>query len=125
MVAPRTNNIVGGHPEQFGKRHERLSEYIVLDAGDHLSLYCVMCHRELFNRCGGFFKQYPFGLFEDQEFAARMQVNGFKQAITKMSWIHHDGACTIEELWRQRPETRGIMEEENRARCAEDMKKLL
>lgn len=124
MVAPMTNNSVGGHPAQTGGRYDRSDEHVILGESEYLSLYCIMCHRELFPRCGGFFKEYPYGFYEDQEFAARMQHYGFKQAVCKTSWVKHEGGCTVEELWRQKPETRQIMEEENRAKCIADIKKL-
>jgi len=124
MVCPITNNAVGGHPEQQGDRFDRNPEPYILQEDEYLSLYCFMCHRELFRRCGGFLKNYPYGFYEDQEFGARLNSYGFKQAVCRNSWVHHDGAVTIEELWRRNPSTRDIMEKENRKRCIEDLKKL-
>lgn len=129
MVAPMTNNIVGGHPAQHGTRFTRADEDkdVVLEPTpeNYLSLYCVLCHRELFSRCGGFFKEYPFGFFEDQEFAVRMQKHGFKQAVSRKSWLYHHGESTIRTVWRHNPQVRKIMEEENRERCMEDIRNVL
>lgn len=122
MVSPVTNNAVGGHEAQEGKREERLEDPVILGDGDFLSLYCFMCHRELFNRCGGFLKEYPFGYYEDVEFANRMQKHGFKQAVCRNSWISHEGQATIKPLWRSNPSSRNIMEKDNRQRCIADMK---
>lgn len=124
MVAPMTNNPVGGHPAQLGEKDKRDSDHVILGDSDFLSLYCVLCHRDLFRHAGGFFKQYPYGMYEDEEFANRLNRYGFKQAVCRDSWIHHDGQQTIKTLWKARPETRKIMEEENRQRCIDDIKKL-
>lgn len=124
MVSPTTNNSVGGHPAQTGDKFVRSKDHVILEQDEYLSMYCFLCHRELFSRCGGFIKEYPYGYYEDQEFAARMQKNGFKQAVCKDSWIHHDGQVTIKSIWRSHPSVLKIMEEDNRERCIADMKSL-
>jgi GT2 family glycosyltransferase len=124
MVAPVTNNAVGGHPEQEGDKKARSLDHFILPGNEHLSLYCVLCHRELFNRCGGFLKEYPFGGYEDMEFAARMQHSGFKQAVCKSTWIYHEGGATIKSLWRQRPDLQAVMQKDNRQRYIDDLRKL-
>lgn len=98
-------------------------EDIILKKGEHLPLSCVMCHRELFQRIGGFIKPYPFGWYEDQELAHRMNHYGFKQAICHKSWVHHDGMSTIKELWDKAPEIRDIMIK-NEELCLKDIKSL-
>lgn len=124
MVSPVTNNAVGGHPSQEGDKSTRSKDHSILGGEDYLSLYCFMCHRGLFSRCGGFFKEYPYGLFEDQEFGARLNHHGYKQAVCKDSWIFHEGACTIKALWRSDPKAEIIMQEDNRNRCLADMRLL-
>lgn len=125
MVAPVTDNAVGGDPAQTGDEKDRDKEDVILADGAHLSLYCVLCHRHLFDRAGGFFKEYPYGGYEDQEFAFRMQKHGFKQAVARRSWVHHEGQATIRSMLRANPNRRTIMEEENRDRCIADMRSLL
>jgi GT2 family glycosyltransferase len=125
MVAPMTNNIVGGDEAQRGECFDRHPEDAIIGSDSHLSLYCFMCHRELFSRVGGFLKNYPYGYYEDEEFAARLRKYGYKQAVCRSSWVHHEGACTIRSIWRANPNLRKVMEEENRDRCIEDMKKLI
>lgn len=124
MVSPMTNNSADGHPSQQADKFFRSPDHVVLDTEEYLSLYCFMCHRELFAHCGGFLKEYPFGNFEDQEIAARMQKYGFKQAVCRNSWVYHKGAATIHELQRAHPKLRKVMNEENRQRCIEDLQKL-
>lgn len=96
---------------------------IILQKGEHLPLTCVMFHRDLFKRIGGFLKEYPFGWYEDQELAYRMNHYNFKQAICHKSWIHHDGMSTIKECWDRTPEIRDIMIK-NEELCIKDINAL-
>lgn len=123
MVSPVTNNPVGGHESQKGNKLEKNLDHVILDGEeDYLSMYCFLCHRELFARCGGFLKEYPYGFYEDVEFAWRMRKNNFKQAVCKNSWIKHEGSSTVRNLWKKNPSVKNIMEEENRNRCIQDIK---
>lgn len=124
MVAPLTNNAVGGHDAQQGKKIDRSNDHTVLVDEEHLSMYCVLCHRELFSRCGGFLREYPYGGYEDIEFAWRMRSCGFKQAVCRSSWVRHEGMSTISSLWRKDPNIRKVMEEDNRQRCLGHIKSL-
>ena len=124
MVAPVTNNAVGGDSAQEGLKYERENELVVLEKESHLSLYCVMCHRQLFDKCGGFFKDYPYGYYEDEEFAGRMNHHGFKQAVCRNAWIYHEGMATVKEIWKTDATLQDVMKVENRERCIEDLKNL-
>ncbi len=122
VVAPMTNNPVSGDPAQKGEPFVREPEDTIIADDSHLSLYCFLCHRELFARIGGFLKPYPYGYYEDEEFAARLRKNGFKQAVCRKSYVEHEGEATVRALWKNNPDLRKIMEEDNRQRCIEDMK---
>lgn len=123
MVSPRTNNAGNGDPRQECEKAAMSVDDIVLDE-THLSMYCFMCHRELFNRVGGFIKDYPYGWYEDEEFAHRMKKHGFKQAICGKGWIYHEGGCTTKDLWRKSHDIRRIMSVDNRLKCVDDIKAL-
>lgn len=123
MVAPRTNNAANGDERQECEKGTKAVEDIILEEG-HLSMYCFMCHRQLFSKVGGFIKNYPYGWFEDEEFAYRMRKFGYKQAISGKGWVHHDGGCTVKELWRDNHDARKVMTEDNRERCIKDIKVL-
>ena len=122
MVSPMTNNAVGGHPAQEADKTYRNEEPEILGEGEYLSLYCFMCHRDLFKYCGGFLKEYPYGYYEDVEIVARLQKHGYKQAVCRMSWVHHEGQATLKAVWAVDPKVKSIMEVSNRKRCIEDMK---
>jgi GT2 family glycosyltransferase len=122
MVSPRTDNPLGGDPRQEGHKGTTVED-VVLDS-DHLSLYCFMCHRELFRHIGGFLKSYPYGSYEDEELAYRMKFYGYKQAVCGNSWVRHTGQATLRQLWRDVPESRKVTMEDNRQRCIKDMQTL-
>lgn len=123
MVSAMTNNPVDGDPQQKGEKFNRSEEDYILENDSFLTMYCFMCHRQLFSKCGGFLKQYPYGYFEDHEFAHRMKKQGYSQAVCKSSWVYHEGQATIRNIWRSQPNIRKIMEEDNRVRCLDDMKR--
>jgi GT2 family glycosyltransferase len=124
VVSAATDNSVGGDPSQQQESVGKHTEDHIIGEDSFLSLYCFMCHRELFGKLGGFLKEYPFGYFEDEEFAARLRKRGYKQAVAARSWVHHEGQATIRPLWRLRPDTKDEMEIANRERCIADMKTL-
>lgn len=124
MVSAKMNNPVGGDPAQKGEKIETEQADVIIGDDSYLSLSCFMCHRELFNRIGGFLKEYQYGYFEDEEIAARMRKFGYKQAVARKSYVYHEGQKTIKNVQRIDPNIRKIMEEDNRKRCIEDMKRL-
>ena len=139
MVSPLTNNSLG-HPYQEISKEEFVAiggtdnrNDLILDIKhrteerddpEYLSMYCFMCHRELFQRCGGFIREYPYGWYEDMEFAYRMSNRGFKQAVCRSTWIYHEGEATIRELWRRDQKSRSIMENDNFEKCRRDIAEL-
>jgi hypothetical protein len=120
MVSARTNNPGEFFPELKGEKGV-LGEDVILDA--FIPLYCVMCHRGLFSRIGGFVKNYPLCGYEDQELAYRMNHYGFKQAVCGRSWVRHEGAATVEAVCQAQFKAQRIMEA-NRETCVADMRRL-
>lgn len=119
MVSSRTNNT--DCEKARAKIHEKGNKDIILEK-ETLPLFCSMCHRDLFNRIGGFIKSYPYAWYEDEELAFRMNKCGYKQAISTKAWVKHEGSATINYLWNKKPGSKQIMED-NRNLCIADMKK--
>lgn len=120
VISPMTNNPVGGDPAQLGEKFDRSEEDVILE-DSFLTLYCFMCHRELFPRIGGFLKEYNLGCHEDKEFAWRLRRHDFKQAVCRSSWVYHEGMATLKPLWRDRPNLHDVMMVENHQRYLEDI----
>lgn len=125
MVSAMTNNPVNGDMSQKGEISGREGEDVILTDDRFLSLYCFLCHRQLFENAGGFLKEYPYGGFEDQEFATRLRKHSYKQAVCRTSWVQHEGGATFRALLKNNPNLVGLIESGNRELCIEDMKKLL
>jgi glycosyltransferase involved in cell wall biosynthesis len=122
MISSKTDNPVGGSLKQKGNKNEN-SDNLILENDEHLSLYCFMCHRDLFYHIHGFIKEYPIGYYEDEELAFRMKKYGFKQGVSGKSWVHHEGEATIKYLLRKRSEEIRQIMDQNYERCLLDMQK--
>lgn len=120
LVSARSNNPLSDIPELKSECMEAIPNVIV---DSPLPLYCAMCHRELFNRIGGFIKSYPYGWYEDEELFWRMHKHGFRQGIAGRSWVHHEGEATIQYLWKKNPAIKQTMLE-NKERCLQDIRAL-
>lgn len=124
MVSARTDNPGEGvHPCLAGGRDDsvRKGDDIILKDG-FLPLYCAMCHRDLFNHIGGFIKQYPYAMYEDEELGYRMRHYNYKQAISVKSWVEHKGDVTVGPLFAEKSCRNQILA--NRERCIADMRSL-
>jgi len=53
-----------------------------------------LAHRELFNKVGSL-KECPYAGTEAEEFAVRMRLMGYKQAVCGTSWVNHSGGATL------------------------------
>jgi GT2 family glycosyltransferase len=111
--------------EQLKAVRTQIDPDFVLEEG-FLPLYCVLFERELFHSIGGI-NPYPYAMYEDEEFAYRLQANGLKQGVSGRAWVHHEGGVTIDYLCRlqeaasyEGPDFVKIMES-NRDRCVADI----
>lgn len=121
MVGSRTNNPMTGDERQKSEKGAE-SSHVVLD-DTHLSMHCFMVHRDLFQHAGGFIKEYPYGGYEDEEFAYRLRKYGFKQGIASNSYIKHAGGATFLHTYRNNPDARKTLDE-NRLRAINDIRSL-
>jgi GT2 family glycosyltransferase len=92
MVSPMTNNPMTDSEALAGQKSDRRVDSILTK--DFLPMYCVLAHRELFNKVG-LLKEYPYAGTEVQEFAHRMNKMGYKQAVCGTSWVNHTGGATL------------------------------
>lgn len=92
MVSPMTNNPMVESAVLTGQKSDRRPD-VVLTEG-YLPMYCVLAHRELFNKVG-LLKECPYAGTEAEEFAVRMRMMGYKQAVCGTSWVNHTGGATL------------------------------
>ena len=124
MVSARMDNMPG-YSSRLKSSKDAVDPHYVMTENEDLPLTCVMCHRDLFKHIGGFVKSYPLG-YEDEELAHRMRKAGYKQAISGISWVHHDGGggATLNQLFQEDPEEFKKKSELSREMCIEDIRKL-
>jgi GT2 family glycosyltransferase len=121
LVSARSDNPPGDHPLLKVQREPREDIGNVIST-QALPLFCALFSRKMFEKIGPL-KEYPYGWYEDEEYYWRMKKHGYKQAISGRSWVKHLGGATVKELWRAKPETKAIMED-NRKTCLADLKTL-
>jgi len=92
MVSPMTNNPMVESTVLTGNRGERREDHVLTEG--FLPMYCVLAHRELFNRVGPI-REFPYAGTEAEEYAVRMRLMGYKQAVCGTSWVNHEGGVTL------------------------------
>jgi len=92
MVSPMTNNPMVESNILTGRKSDRRPDAILTEG--YLPMYCVLAHRELFNKVGSL-KECPYAGTEAEEFAVRMRLMGYKQAVCGTSWVNHSGGATL------------------------------
>jgi GT2 family glycosyltransferase len=122
VVTSRNNLSYDGCPDIIKGNKEDVVKDFILEDG-FIPLFSFMCHRDLFKHIGGFIKEYPYGLYEDEEFAYRLNHYGYKQAICGKSWIYHEGGATFSYLINKFPNIKNDLGE-NRNRCINDLNNL-
>ena len=92
MVSSVTNNPTVDSVYLRASKNEKKENHVLTEG--YLPMYCVLAHRELFNRVGPF-KEFPYAGLEVEDYAVRMTKMGYKQAVAGGSWVHHEGAATL------------------------------
>ncbi len=110
LIHSRTDNPMCDHSVLKPTKHESLHEDKIITDDDPLPLICAMVHRQLFDRIGGFLKEYPYGGYEDIELFYRMKRQGMKQAVCGSSWVHHEGGLTMNEVMSKSKKVKKIIE---------------
>jgi GT2 family glycosyltransferase len=119
MVCSKTNNS-GTKYEELSDRE--LKNDLILDK-PYIPFYSVMFDLNLIKKCG-FFKEYPYFGYEDEEFCFRMKKNGFKLGLSGESFINHYGGKTITSFLAKNPKLDKIIQE-NKDSCKKDIISLM
>lgn len=96
MVSPMTDNpMIESEKlaEKFiGKKGDIRPDHVLTEG--YLPMYCVLAHRELFKKVGPLIEK-PYASIEAEDYAVRMRLMGYKQAVCGSSWVHHEGGLTL------------------------------
>ena len=95
---------------------------VVLDL-PYIPFYSAIFSINLISKIG-FFKEYPFLGYEDEEFCARLNQANIKIGLSNSSYIKHLGGKTISALISKNSAIKNIIKK-NRDLCKNDIKSLL
>lgn len=95
MVSALTDNPIVENEFLKAKHNEKKKDHVLTEG--FLPMYCVLSHRDLYNRVG-LLDEYPYAGGEAEDFAIRMKKLGFKQAVCGSSWVQHEGRGTLSQF---------------------------
>jgi GT2 family glycosyltransferase len=123
MVTAKADNPLVGDERCRGTRpitkdDEITTEDVIVDG--FIPFYCCLSYRKLFQKIG-LLEEYPYGYYEDEEFANRMNKAKFKQAICGNSWVTHKGGQSFKKF-KDNENVSKIIEEDNFQRAYKKIK---
>lgn len=121
LVCSKTNCSTTKYKILESNSEENNNYDIVLDL-PYIPFYSTMFSINLIMKIG-FFKEYPYLGYEDEEFCARITKFGFKFGLSGSSFIKHYGGKTISKLINKNPNIKTIIKK-NRDLCKNDIKSL-
>ncbi len=74
-----------------------------------LALFCVAMRRTTFDEIGPLDERFGIGMFEDDDYAIRLQQKGYKMLCAEDVFIHHWGKASFSQL--REPEFMRLFEE--------------
>jgi GT2 family glycosyltransferase len=107
-VGPVTNRI--GNEAQIETSYRRYGEferfaweYCQANAETHfeipmLAMFCFAMRRETHERVGPLDEQYRIGMFEDDDYAMRLQSEGYRLICAEDVFVHHFGGASLGSL---------------------------
>jgi GT2 family glycosyltransferase/glycosyltransferase involved in cell wall biosynthesis len=108
MVGPSTNEIANESRVDVGYRElSQLDSWAraftrarvgQLDSIPMLAMFCVLLRRDVFERIGALDERFEVGMFEDDDYARRLDAAGLRLAVARDSFVHHAGRGTFRAL---------------------------
>ncbi|MBW4841066.1 MAG: glycosyltransferase family 2 protein [Paenibacillaceae bacterium] len=84
----------------FAAKHNQ-SDPLKWRVTDRLVGFCVAFPRTTLNQIGYFDEGYEIGNFEDDDWVARLRLQGKKMVIARDTFVHHYGSMTMKSLGSQ------------------------
>jgi GT2 family glycosyltransferase len=108
MVGPSTNEIANESRVDVGYRElPQLDSWArtftrarpgQIDPIPMLAMFCVLLRRSVFQRIGPLDERFEIGMFEDDDYARRLDAAGLRLAVARDSFVHHAGRGTFRAL---------------------------
>ncbi len=108
MIGPSTNEIANearveagyrnlAHLDAWARRFTRANAGRS-DEIPMLAMFCALLQRSVYERIGPLDERFEVGMFEDDDYARRLAVEGFKLAVARDSFVHHAGRGSFRML---------------------------
>jgi GT2 family glycosyltransferase len=107
-VAPVSNHVKGDahlmvgefarDPEQREALAEELQQAPLLQDVDTLAGLCLMVRRGTLAEVGLFDERFGHGNYEDDDFSLRLRLHGYRLAVARRAFLHHEGHATFHAL---------------------------
>lgn len=107
-VAPVSNHVKGDahlvigdfakHPEQRAELAEELQQEPLLQDVDSLAGLCLMLRRSTLDEVGLFDERFGHGNYEDDDLSLRLRLHGYRLAVARRAFLHHEGHATFEAM---------------------------
>lgn len=107
-AAPMSNHVKGDAllpVGDFGRVREQRQELAnelqgaaPLQDADTLAGLCLLLERETLTRVGLFDERFGHGNYEDDDLCLRMRLRGYRLAIARRAFLHHEGHATFRSM---------------------------
>jgi len=107
-VAPVSNHVkgdahllVGDFARDAEQRRElahELQHAPLLQDADTLAGLCLMLRRSTLDEVGRFDERFGHGNYEDDDFSLRLRLHGYRLAVARRAFLHHEGHATFRAL---------------------------